>query len=120
MALEPAILVVRAEPLEDGRDPATGRALRGTVGPAAADAVSHLPMASTARAHNCVNALLLTASRHGTAIQQAVGKALNAANDCYHVLIGFQCIEMSVKGILDNLAEIKHIIRSRGVDDRYG
>lgn len=85
---------------------------------AAAYAVSRFLTASSAGAYNRVDALLLTASRHRTTIQQAVGEPLNAAHDRYHVLIGFQCIEMFVEDILDNLAEIKNIFGSRGVDDR--
>jgi len=85
---------------------------------AAAYAVSRFLTASSARAYNRVDALLLTASRHRTTIQQAVGEPLNAAHDCYHVLIDFQCIKMFVEDILDNLAEIKNVFGSRGVDDR--
>lgn len=88
------------------------------MGLAAADTVSRLLTASSARAYDRVDALLLTASRHRTPVQQAVGEALDAAHDCDHVLVDFQCIEMFVKDILDNLAKIKNIFGSRGVDDR--
>ena len=88
------------------------------MGLAAAYAVSRFLAASSARAYNRVDTLLLTASHHRTTVQQTVGEPFDAAHDCYHVVVGFQCIEMFVKGILDNLTEIKNIFGSRGVDDR--
>ena len=85
---------------------------------AAAYAVSHLPVTPTPKALVRENALLLTAGHRRAAVQQAVGEPLNAANDCDHLRIGFERIEMSVKCIFDNLAEVKHIIGSGSLDDR--
>jgi len=85
---------------------------------AAAQTVSHFLTTPTATALNREHALLLAASRHSTAVQQAVGKPLNATYDCDHLLIGFQCVEMFVKNVFDHSAELKHIVGSRGIDDR--